>query len=122
MSLILLVDDIAEIRDTIVSFLESSGYEVITATDVSYALELLNETLANRSKVPDLILCDVNLPYLPGVELFNLTRSNPMFKTIPFVFKTFADKAPNCQYTDILTGPITQNKLLQVIAQWTTSM
>src|SRR5690348_3540631 len=111
MSLILVVDDIDEVRDKIVFFLESDGHKAITAIDVPSAVKKLNEILKTRSKVPDLILCDVNLPNTPGVELFNITRSNSFFKDIPFIFKTFADRLPDCEYTDAITGFVTHNKL-----------
>ncbi len=69
---ILLVDDEEVISETLQEFLQSEGFDVEVAGDGPLALELV------RSFEPDLVLCDVQLPGLDGLELLDrLLRRRP---------------------------------------------
>jgi two-component system, OmpR family, alkaline phosphatase synthesis response regulator PhoP len=65
---ILVVDDEANLRDLIRSYLEREGYVVITAADGPSALELA------RVRNPDLVVLDVMLPGLDGIEVCRRLR------------------------------------------------
>lgn len=65
---ILIIDDERQICTLIQSYLEKEQYEIETAHDAESALEILNHT------VPDLILLDVMLPDISGVDLCLLIR------------------------------------------------
>ena len=60
---ILVVDDEKRIADTLVLILDSEGYVAEAAYEGSTALEIC------RSKVPDLVLSDVVMPEMNGIEL-----------------------------------------------------
>lgn len=66
---ILLIEDDREISELVADRLEQEGYEVLTAFDAEEALGRLN-----RSKV-DLILLDLMLPKLNGMELLKIIRT-----------------------------------------------
>jgi two-component system response regulator ResD len=66
---ILVVDDEAIVRDVLSRYLSRAGYEVDTADDGPAALE----TFAARH--PDLVLLDLMLPRLDGMEVFTRMRS-----------------------------------------------
>lgn len=73
---ILVVDDEDLIRDTIAFSLTEEGYEVVTAVDGRQALEHLHAAL-NRSTpsgMPELIILDLMLPYINGLDLCRLIR------------------------------------------------
>jgi DNA-binding response OmpR family regulator len=69
MSKILVVDDEASIRRLVRSYLESEAYEVLEAADGEQAVKLA------RSAQPDLIVLDVAMPTLDGVEALRTIRT-----------------------------------------------
>jgi CheY-like chemotaxis protein len=70
MARILVCDDNALMIRTIEYRLKSEGYEVITASDGHQAAEYLR----NRGRSVDLVIMDLLLPYMSGLELINLIR------------------------------------------------
>lgn len=66
---ILLIDDDTILQKMYAKKLENEGYRVITAGDGEEALEIF------KAEVPDLILCDIMLPRVSGVEFITKLRS-----------------------------------------------
>lgn len=66
---ILVVDDEPSIRETLAMLLVSVGYEVAIAENGAAAVSQLNRT------VPDLIVTDLNMPQMSGVELISHVRA-----------------------------------------------
>ena len=79
---ILVVDDELDMLMVIKLRLESSGYEVITATD---GLEGLN--VARKAR-PDLIVLDVMLPKMNGYKVSRFLKFDEEYKHIPIVMLT----------------------------------
>ncbi|MGK7934288.1 MAG: response regulator transcription factor [Xenococcaceae cyanobacterium] len=72
---LLLVEDEDLIRDMIVVALEEEGYEVHTAVDGRSALNLLQSAEgASREYTPDLIILDLMLPEINGLDICRLLR------------------------------------------------
>ncbi len=67
---ILLVEDDAELRDLVQNRLSEAGYEVRTAVTGPQALERVTE------KVPDLVLLDIMLPEMDGLEVCRRLRAD----------------------------------------------
>jgi CheY-like chemotaxis protein len=65
---ILVVDDDAAVRDSIVMLLQSSGY------DVSTALHGFDALLQLKRSVPSIVLSDLNMPQMSGFELLSVLR------------------------------------------------
>lgn len=76
---IMVVDDEADIRELIRFNLEKEGFEVVSVSDGETALE------EARLRQPDLILLDVMLPGMDGVEVCFKLKSDISFKSIPIV-------------------------------------
>ena len=76
---ILVVDDSKSIRIFLEEELSKEGYLVFTAENGRDALHSLDAIL------PDLILSDVYMPEMSGIELCETLRGNPKYATIPFV-------------------------------------
>ena len=62
---ILVTDDESIIRDSIAEFLESEGYQTMTASNGEEALEIV------KKHDIDLLLSDVRMPGIDGIELMN---------------------------------------------------
>lgn len=80
--IILVVDDEKQIRDLISEIL-AGEYTVVQAADGTEAIEIL------KHKRPDLIISDISMPNMDGLELLKYVKSNEITKYIPFVFLTF---------------------------------
>jgi len=80
---ILLAEDEEPILIALQRILELTGeYEVVTAVDGVKALEKI------KTVVPDLILSDIVMPNLNGLDFCREVRKNPLTKSVPFVFLT----------------------------------
>ncbi len=81
--LILIVDDEEAIVFSLQRILELSGrYEVIAATDAEQALKTIKQT------VPDLIISDIKMPGMDGLEFCKKIRSSEITSNVPFIFLT----------------------------------
>lgn len=113
---ILAVDDSPTVLQMITAILESGGYEVITATDGSEALN------AARTQSPDLIVLDVMLPKVDGYKVCRLLKYDQQYRHIPIIMLTA--KAEDQQMaTGIRTGadqyltkPVEPERLLEAVA------
>ncbi len=79
---ILCVEDNAVNMLLISRIIEAEGYDLIKAEDGNVALELLENT------VPDLILLDINLPGINGLELARRFKANDKIAHVPLIATT----------------------------------
>jgi CheY-like chemotaxis protein len=77
---IAVIDDDAYVLRVVEAALRGEGFEVAGFADPRDALAGLRET------VPDLILCDVLMPFMDGRALFREVKETPKLKDVPFVF------------------------------------
>ena len=82
MAKILVVDDEPEINNYVALALRLEGHETFQAYDGRQAIELLEEV------VPDLILSDMQMPVMGGLEMAQLLREAQATETIPIIFVT----------------------------------
>ncbi len=75
---LLIVDDDSDIREVLMSILEAQGYEVAGAADGLEALERLA-----KGPPPSLIILDLMMPRMNGVQLLERMRAMPRFADIP---------------------------------------
>ena len=85
---VLVVDD----QTTVIRVMErmlSDEYVVLAATSGMLALEIA------QNKLPDLILLDMVMPEMSGIDVCKQLRSNPLTKNIPVIFVTSMDDRHN---------------------------
>ena len=112
---ILVIDDDRNFRDLLRLHLTAMGYQVQVADDgVTGGRALLAD-------VPDLIISDVNMPFLDGLELLSLLRADESTAAIPVILLSgrsdgdTAAKAVELGAADFLTKPVTRDQLLDSI-------
>jgi DNA-binding response OmpR family regulator len=74
---ILIVDDEKHVRDMLAIYLQEEGYRTVVAEDGDQAMTALREHL------PALVVADVNMPDMTGLELCQRLRSDPVTADIP---------------------------------------
>ncbi len=79
---ILVVDDTPDARELMASILALEQFEVVQAAD---GVEGIDQA---RSESPDLIITDLTMPRLPGLEMIHRLREMPEFKTVPILAVT----------------------------------
>ena len=86
---ILIVDDHEDNIELLRARLEARGYEVHGANDGYAALEAVTRV------VPDLILLDVMMPKMDGIEVVRRLKANPDLPFIPVIMQTALDSTEN---------------------------
>jgi EAL domain-containing protein (putative c-di-GMP-specific phosphodiesterase class I)/DNA-binding response OmpR family regulator len=91
---ILCVEDEPVILADIVDELRDAGYHVAAARDGNEAMKFL------QKKTPDLVISDINMPSINGLQLLEMLRSSKMEAAdVPFIFLTaYGDRS------DVITG------------------
>ena len=83
---ILIADDDAITARFLTSLLESEGYEVLVAEDGDRALVLAQDAR------PDLILCDLVMPYRDGFEVLRGLRAASPLTPVPVIILSMKDR------------------------------
>lgn len=85
---VLLVEDEQILRENIAQFLELKKFKVVQAKNGLEADYILKRTN------PDIIICDVSMPFMNGLQLLKQVRKDDQYNHIPFIFLTAkADKS-----------------------------
>jgi len=115
---ILVVDDEAEIRKTIRLQLEGTIYEVLEAADGELGIQMLdNENILEV----DVIICDVRMPKVNGIEAVAYFRKN--YASIPIVVLTgYPDVQLAVDFmkdgvVDYLVKPVEKEKLVEAVTK-----
>jgi two-component system alkaline phosphatase synthesis response regulator PhoP len=109
---ILMVDDEKDIVDLVAYNLEKEGYETLKALDGEKALQLV------RTKTPDLVVLDLMLPGIQGLEVCKRIRKDPETASIPIIMLTAKgaeiDKIVGLEVgaDDYITKPFSVKELL----------
>ena len=112
---ILIVDDSKAIRQSISFVLEQNEYQVIEAEDGLDALEKLEGESA------DLIITDINMPNMNGIELIGEVRAQDGYKFVPILVLTtesqtsVMDQGKAAGATGWIVKPFSTDKLLAAV-------
>ncbi|PTN38421.1 response regulator [Desulfonatronum sp. SC1] len=111
---ILTVDDSTSVRQMVSFTLKDAGYEVVEAVDGKDALTKLSGTV-------DMIITDLNMPNMDGIELIRQVRALPNYKFVPIVMLTTESQAEKKQAgkevgaTGWIVKPFKPDQLLAVV-------
>ncbi len=115
---ILYIEDNPQNMRLVRKMLSVGGYEILEASDGTSGLQMAFD------ERPDLILMDINLPDIDGMEITMRIKADPSTRHIPIVALTanamYGDRerftAAGCD--GYLAKPVTKNELLTTIAQF----
>jgi signal transduction histidine kinase/CheY-like chemotaxis protein len=116
---ILVVDDDTRNIYAISSVLESRGMKVLHAEDGKSGIGLLKE-----NPDVDLVLMDIMMPQMDGIEATQAIRKIPEFKDLPIIsltakaMKGDREKCLNAGASDYITKPVDPDKLLSLLYTW----
>ncbi|MGF6768732.1 CheY-like chemotaxis protein [Paraburkholderia sp. GAS199] len=109
MTLVLLVDDDADLREVLEFIVTGDGYRVHTAADGQHAmLEIVRER-------PDIIVSDVMMPRMDGPGMVCALLAIPALSDIPVVLMSAAAPEPGLPIHMFLAKPFEPTQLLEVL-------
>lgn len=79
---LLLVDDEPGVRQAVKDYLQESSFTVQVASNANDAWQLL------QKNVPDLVISDIMMPQVSGIQFLKQLREDPRFESLPVVFLT----------------------------------
>jgi two-component system sensor histidine kinase/response regulator len=116
-SKVLVVEDELNLLEGVRNILELENYDVLTAENGVQALEVLRA----QALPPDLILSDIMMPGMSGLQLLQEVRKERRWLTIPFIFLTARGekvdvlKAKELGVDDYITKPYDPTDLLIIV-------
>ena len=114
---ILVVEDNESILFNIKLSLEMNGFIVLTALNGNEAIKLLED----KDNLPDLILSDIMMPAMDGIELFEYASKDYSLNHISFIFISAKSSPDDIKFgislgvDDYITKPINEDKMLTII-------
>ncbi len=115
MPTILVIEDEPSIRENLAALLKAAEYDVVMAAD---GVEGLARAEAHS---PDLVLCDVMMPRMDGLEVLRHLQARESLSTVPFIFLTAKSEGDDIRRgmalgaDDYLTKPFKARDLFKAI-------
>ena len=119
---ILVVDDSGTVRQQVSMALKQAGFAIVEAADGREALAAIE---SNRAI--DMVVCDVNMPNLNGLEMVEKVKSNPEHKALPILMLTtegqpsMIRRAKEAGAVGWIVKPFDANQLVQTAKHLTKS-
>lgn len=116
---VLIVDDSASMRQLVSFTLRDAGYDVIDAVNGKDAMNRLNGTRI------DIIITDLNMPEMDGIEFIKQMRNKPGYKFTPIVMLTTESQESKKQEgrqagaSGWIVKPFTPEQLIDVVKKFT---
>lgn len=117
----LTVDDSKTIREMVSFTLKNEGFEILEAEDGVQALSVV------QGKTIDIVITDLNMPNMNGLELMKELRAKPEFKFTPILMLTTEgdagkkEEGKEAGATGWIVKPFNPEKLVQVVNKVTNS-
>lgn len=115
MSLVLIIEDNDRNLELVRDILQAKGYRTLEAGTAEDGLEIA------RGQAPDLILMDIQLPGMSGIEALKVLRDDPATAALPVVaitasvMKSDRDQIMRAGFDGFIEKPITVRSFLEVV-------
>jgi CheY-like chemotaxis protein len=109
---VLIVDDSLSVRSSLSQLMSDGGYQVVTARDGLEAVNML------ETEVPDVVLTDLEMPRMNGLDLVGYIRNSSQWNPLPVVMitsRTMAkhrEQAEQAGVNSYITKPFTEDEVL----------
>ncbi len=109
---VMVVDDDPTIFETLVMYLKASELQLVNLEDPRNFWETL------ESSAPDLLILDINMPYINGIELCRVIRNDPYWSSLPVLFISSQDDKSTVQQVfgvgadDFISKPLSENAVV----------
>lgn len=116
MNTILVIDDNHDYRENLMEILEFENYAPLGAENGAIGWQMI------RQHLPSLIVCDVDMPIMNGIDLLGRTKADARFADIPFLMVSgqsddFAERASHALAVDMfMAKPMDMDAFLATIA------
>jgi CheY-like chemotaxis protein len=107
---VLVVDDEADIRESLRDALSDEGYAVVVASNGKEALNLLPDLPR-----PCAVIIDIIMPVMSGTELYETMSASPALANIPVLIST-SDPSRAPRRLPVMRKPVNLDRLLTAIA------
>jgi len=112
---VLIVDDSLSVRSSLSQLMSDGGYRVVTARDGLEAVNML------EAEAPDIVLTDLEMPRMNGLDLVGYIRNSSQWNPLPVVMITSRTMAKHRQQAEragvnsYITKPFTEDEVLASI-------
>ena len=119
---VLIVDDSLSVRSSLSQLMSDGGYQVVTARDGLEAVNMLEE------EAPDVVLTDLEMPRMNGLDLLGYIRNSNQWNPLPVVMITSRTMAKHRQQAEqagvnsYITKPFTEDEVLASVDRHLTSI
>lgn len=113
--LILMAEDNAANQETLISYLESKGYQIVLAHNGTEAVAIA------QAQTPDLILMDIQMPGIDGLEATRQIRQFPSLQNVPIIALTALtmpgdrDRCLEAGASEYMSKPVQMRSLVTMI-------
>lgn len=80
---ILIVDDSSSVRQQVANTLQAAGFSTVEAEDGRVGVASIEQNAAIA-----MVVCDVNMPHMNGIEMVQAIKSKPQFSKLPILMLT----------------------------------
>ncbi|HTV22634.1 MAG TPA: ATP-binding protein [Polyangiaceae bacterium] len=115
---LLVVEDNADIAETLAELLTAAGHRITTTSSAEDALAHL------RERRPDVVLCDIGLPRMSGIEFARRVRAEALWAGLPLVAMTgygdatTRERTVGAGFDQHLIKPVDSSSLENCLARW----
>jgi len=112
---ILIVDDNQLLVQALCEHLEKQGYDTMIANNGKEAIDAI------KQEMPDLVIMDIIMPVMSGLEATRQLRADPRYKNLPII--AFTSQSNIGQWDDLFNGyllkPFDYDNLVKIIEKFT---
>ncbi len=112
----MVVDDDKEFLEETSQMLRGEGYEILSYSNGYEALEQI------KHKLPDLVMLDINMGEITGIQIAALIRYYPDLVNIPIILisgtytmEDFLDKMKLCNIREFIRKPSSPEKIIETV-------